>query len=537
MPIIIPLQFKEQDILSGFAREFLSPNQDLWILRWNTLAAAYLKIQKSLKQLVRLPDLFAPQIIIAFEHKKYHTIYQRYAYLGRQISHARQSFETGLSLIGFQNISLLSIVDELLLENCKKTKSKRKGQKIENVLLQSALATFSKFQYNCRLSFMQGYFEVYEMQFLIEKEKLENHLKESHVRYKEENFLREILRSTSQYLNFEDLFKIFSQSLKEIGDYDRISVALKTEDPDETELIALSADKPSVLKLGTVVRNSLFTEVIKSKKNLINPDLSSLTKDEIAMSLVKEGILSSVIIPLMIGDEAIGTLNIASKKLNFFKESDLPFFQKLADGLAVAVKNACEHSKILENLKYQQCASEVISKIRASLNIEEVMETVCKELARCTNADRVFFAEIFEPQGVGTIDHEFLNPDSEMENLASAKGTYQIEDLKEAAELLRKGEVVAVNNEGEVHPLLRRIKDILDQLQVKTTCFVPVFVFQKGWGVIGIHHCANMYKWERIKIDLLKIIAKEVAKAIELAQIYQKEKETVKCLEKMLKPD
>lgn len=524
MTHLLTLQPSEQELLCNFSKEFLMPHQEIWILRWNTLAAAQTKIEPSMKQLLSLPDRFIPQIIHALELKKYNSVYERYAYLGWQISHAQQSFETALSLIGFQMIALLSAADELLLENKRARKGKKKGA----VNLSSALAAFSKFQHNCRLSFMTGYFDVRSALNGITKEELEDQLEKSKLRQKEESFLREILRGTSQHLNFEDIFHVFAHSLRDIGSYDRVSIALGAEDAEQAELIALSSDAPSAVGTGVIIKNDCsLIPAIKNKKPVLHPDISKNEKCEVCMNLVREGIQSFLIVPMTLGEEIIGTLNIGSKNLNFFKQTELPFFQKLANGLAVAVKNANEHSKLLENLKLQQCAAQVISKIRSSLKIEKVMETVCKEIAGCTNADRAFFVELVEPEGSYKIEYEFLNPDSQIKNLVSVKGSYPQEEFKEETELLRKNEVIAANMEGEVHPVLAHSQSLLRSLQVKTICYVPIFIFGKYWGIVGIHHCAQCRLWKKPDIEMLKAIAKEISQAIELAQIYQKEKENV----------
>ena len=114
--------------------------------------------------------------------------------------------------------------------------------------------------------------------------------------------------------------------------------------------------------------------VIETKRPKIIPDTSKNKDCPVCIKLHKEGIFSGVVIPLLIDTEILGTLNIGSTKLSFFGEGDLPFLLELANGLAVSVKNATKHSQILEDLKLEQCASQVISKIRSTLEIEEVKE-------------------------------------------------------------------------------------------------------------------------------------------------------------------
>lgn len=530
MPYVIPLKSQEEQLLSEFAKDFLKPHQDIWILRWNTLAAAHIKIPKNQKQLLHLPDSFIPFVLNSLILKRHNTIYRRYAYLGWQVSHAGLSYETALSLIGFQMIGLLQIVEEV---NGKKI---RRGKALANFSMQQALTAFSKFQHNCRQSFLQGYFQVRETETGQEKEELRETLQISKVREKEERFLREILRGTSQYLNFDELFRVFSSSLREIGNYDRVSVLLKSENPDEIELLAVSVAEPTVIQRG-VFRDphNPAVSVIQEGKPRIISDFSKETQSSVLAQLYKEGIQSAVVVPLIAGREALGALSIASKNKSFFQESELSFFQKLASGLAVSVRNSTEYSKLQEHLEFQKCAAGVIAKIRASLERAEVMNAVCREIAHCSHADRVYFGEAVEPAGLCRIEEEYLNPDSSLKEIPSAKGIYQLADFQEAVEILRKGEIIAAPTEGDVHPALRRPQKILLELKVKTTCWVPIFVLDKYWGVLGIQHCSAAYRWKKTELLMLKDIAREIGKSLEHCQIYEKEKEKVTRLENMLK--
>jgi len=534
--ILLPLNDKEQKRLAEFAKEFMAPNEHPWILRFNTLASANLKIPSSIKQLVSMPDRFIPEIIKAAKLARYDTLYKKFFSLGRQMSFANEPFDIVLTLIGLQMISLMSIVEELKPEKTGSSQKSNGNKKSSSIDLKEALPAFSKLQHNLRLAFLQSYFQIFNAHNQVRHEDLQRIVEKSNIRQNQEKLLRKILVETAQYLDFQQLFMVFSKSIRDTCKYDRVSVALLTENPNEVQVFAVSTNGESKVKAGFTIQDDCsLIPAIKSKKTKITADTFKNKGCKVCAQLNKEGMNSFIITPMIVDDVVIGTLNIASTKLAFFSDGDVQFLQELASGLAVSVKNSMNHSKIIETLKYEQCASDLISKIHSTLDSNELKKIVCRELVHCTEADRVFFAELREPEAIGVVEHEFLNPKFKGKELLSAIGTYQIEKHRAITEILRKGEVIAANLEGEVHPALKEGIDDHRALGSKSLCFVPIFVFGKYWGIVGINHCFEPYTWKKEQIEMLKKVVKEISKAIELAHTHQEEKNNVKRLEKIIK--
>src|SRR5690348_17352909 len=62
--------------------------------------------------------------------------------------------------------------------------------------------------------------------------------------------------------------------------------------------------------------------------------------------LIREGIRSDCLVPLIVGGNCIGTLNVGSKAKNQYVESDLGFLQEVGNQVALAVANMQSYEEI-----------------------------------------------------------------------------------------------------------------------------------------------------------------------------------------------
>ena len=62
--------------------------------------------------------------------------------------------------------------------------------------------------------------------------------------------------------------------------------------------------------------------------------------------LVREGLNSYCVAPLMVGGKSIGTLNLASQKINQYSEADAEFLCELGSQVALAVSNMTSYEEI-----------------------------------------------------------------------------------------------------------------------------------------------------------------------------------------------
>jgi uncharacterized protein YigA (DUF484 family) len=103
---------------------------------------------------------------------------------------------------------------------------------------------------------------------------------------------------------------------------------------------------------------------------------------------------SEAALPLRVGDRLIGALDVQSRSLHVFNQSDIEVLQVLADQLAVAVENGRLFSR-------QERVAALTAKIHASITVDAILENAAAELGQVLGARKVVIRLSPETQGAG----------------------------------------------------------------------------------------------------------------------------------------
>jgi formate hydrogenlyase transcriptional activator len=113
---------------------------------------------------------------------------------------------------------------------------------------------------------------------------------------------------------------------------------------------------------------------LDNKKPLVVGDINKEGGYTTDKMILKEGLISYIIMPLIIGEKAIGTFIVASKTPNKFKYSDAEFLSLIAKQIALAIDNARAHEEI-EKLKNRLEKENIYlqDEIKTEYNFEEII--------------------------------------------------------------------------------------------------------------------------------------------------------------------
>ncbi|HHT9141015.1 MAG TPA: PAS domain S-box protein, partial [Candidatus Tripitaka californicus] len=150
-----------------------------------------------------------------------------------------------------------------------------------------------------------------------------------------------------------DVFKAVGSELKNVINFDRISIALMGEDGQRFEVFALNTDyKDTGIREGYsfLREGSLLERVYTTARPYIVQDTveKEFWSDEV---LLKEGIRSRLGYPLEYKGSVIGTINFASKRPRNFSERHFRILTQIAPQLAIAIENIRLFIKIRESEK------------------------------------------------------------------------------------------------------------------------------------------------------------------------------------------
>ncbi|WP_413160582.1 GAF domain-containing protein [Capilliphycus salinus ALCB114379] len=199
--------------------------------------------------------------------------------------------------------------------------------------------------------------------------------------------------------------------------------------------------------------------------------------------------------------------------------------------IAIQVGYALDQAFLLEQQRAatQQARqlSEISSRIRQSLNSEEIFRTTVEESLSLMQADRIVVYR-FDENWHGEISYESVKP-----------GWLKIIEMEtdvpcfpaEYVEPYRKGRI-QVTEDVLTADLSDCHKEQLQKWQVKANVVVPILVDQKLYGLLGAHQCSSKREWSASEVEVFKQVALQVGYALEQAHLLEQVQQARQAAEK-----
>ncbi|MEG4805266.1 GAF domain-containing protein [Microcoleus sp. ARI1-B5] len=177
-----------------------------------------------------------------------------------------------------------------------------------------------------------------------------------------------------------------------------------------------------------------------------------------------------------------------------------------------------ERTAQLQQLTQQQrVLFEVVAKMRQSLDLNTIFSTMCQEVRRALNADRVGVYR-FDPASEFN-DGEFVAEDV-LPDFLSAMAV-KVHDCcfgENYANLYSQGRVHAMSDIKQAR-LQDCYEQVLEQFQVKATLVAPVMKGKDLWGLLCVHQCSAPRNWESSEINFATQISAQLSIALEQADL------------------
>jgi PAS domain S-box-containing protein len=175
--------------------------------------------------------------------------------------------------------------------------------------------------------------------------------------------------------------------------------------------------------------------------------------------------------------------------------------------------------------------AEIASRIRQSLNIEQILKTTVTEVRQFLKADRVFIIQINESQNP-------MFAESVASGWGSIRGLFfeDFEDNDTVRQLIPKfiAEGILVINDASTAEISPLRAEYFARYGVKASLAVPIEVSGSVSGRLAAHQCSASRQWQQWEIDLLEQLATQVAIALQQAQLYQEVQDLNSNLERLV---
>ncbi len=188
---------------------------------------------------------------------------------------------------------------------------------------------------------------------------------------------------------------------------------------------------------------------------------------------------------------------------------------------ATAEKLYREHQRV-------QLLAEVTLKIRQSLQLKEILQTIVTEVQRILQADRVLIYQVFS-NGTGMAIREAVLP-----NYQPILGGEFPEEVfpEDYRELYQNGRVKAIANVHDSDAVLAEcLIDFMDEWEVKAKLVVPILQNIKSqdhlWGLLIAHQCQSPRQWTEFELELMQQLANPIGIALSQAELLENLEELV----------
>jgi PAS domain S-box-containing protein len=167
------------------------------------------------------------------------------------------------------------------------------------------------------------------------------------------DLLGDITLSLNRGNSLEEVFELVYDRLRKFVPYNRIAIALADENKEQLSIIAAKSDGKMVLSRGYSGRlagSSLEPLIREGKTRVINDLQDYLERKPSSDStrlIVKEGMRSSLTLPLLVQGEPLGVVFFSSRQAHAYRPEHEAFLRSIAGHVAIAV----ERSRLIETLR------------------------------------------------------------------------------------------------------------------------------------------------------------------------------------------
>lgn len=222
-------------------------------------------------------------------------------------------------------------------------------------------------------------------------------------------------------------------------------------------------------------------------------------------------------------------LGIAITQVELLKTSETRY-QELQETLDIQAKQKQE--ELIQETKQEKALAEVIDKIRRTLDLDTIFETVTKEVRQLFNADRV---AIFQFDDYINYDYGEFVSETVIEPYQSAL-SLKVKDScfgQNYATYYQYGHYLAIEdiytaNLSDCHI------SILSRFQVRANLVLPINQNKQLWGLLCIHQCSSPRQWKEEEIEFLKKITIQLGVALQQADLFYQQKKRTEELQNAL---
>ncbi|MBV8476822.1 MAG: sigma 54-interacting transcriptional regulator [Acidobacteria bacterium] len=335
--------------------------------------------------------------------------------------------------------------------------------------------------------------------------------------------LLEINNAIVTKLNKDELLHAICEAMKRAVPFDEVGLMLHEPETDTLRVVSIESPLPSeFFKVGRKLsRDGPAGQAFDQRRAVLRKNLEHEAENETERRVLADGVLSVCGLPLIVHDQCLGALSVASVTANQYSQEDATFLKEVANQVAIAIANMKSHEEIASlNTKITRAAErsrtllEINNAIITSLSQDALLRSISKVLRGVIRFDRCAFT-LYQPEKE---NFRFVSMDSEIESEYFRAGL-EFDPKNSIAGLVYRDQKAALRHDLEKEQQYLNDRRLVAE-GIKSYCVVPMVTRAKCIGTLNVGSRAkNQYSEQ--DADFLQEVATQVALAVENMQAYE----------------
>ncbi len=333
----------------------------------------------------------------------------------------------------------------------------------------------------------------------------------------------EISREIGASLDLERTLNLILARLKELMDYYIAEICLWQEGEQALVTRASAGDPRYKARSGGIYRlNEGFTGwIARHQQSLLIADTTARTDVQPKVVEPDTPVRSYIGLPLKVGETFVGTLELASDRVAAYDEEDVAALQLFADQAAIAIENARLFELQQRQLREQAILYETSAAISSSLELNEVLRAVARQMARALDVSNCTLSD-WDPTGnqVRTLVSEAADPEwTDLPYTSDIGVSYSLDEYPTTAQVLRDRQPRVIQAaDPQADPAERAL---LEQFGHKSLLMVPLVTRDRVVGLAELCERRRAREFSADDLRLCQALANQAAVAIENARLYE----------------
>jgi methyl-accepting chemotaxis protein PixJ len=341
----------------------------------------------------------------------------------------------------------------------------------------------------------------------------------------------QIIERIRQSLDLDNIFKTTVREIRRLLEADRVGVFQFYPDAgyDDGEFVAedVQSGYPSAVaaKIHDHCFGSQYADKYADGRIQAVADIHNAGLSDCHISVLSQfGVRANLIVPLLQGNQLWGLLCVQQCSApREWQAEEIDFVKHIAAQFTLALQQAeyvgqlqAKNEEVARSQSRDRAVSQIIERIRQSLDLDNIFKTTVREIRRLLEADRVGVFQFYPDAGYD--DGEFVAEDvqSGYPSAVAAK----IHDHcfgNQYADKYADGRIQSV---ADIHNagLSDCHINVLSQFGVRANLIVPLLKGNQLWGLLCVHQCSAPREWQAEEIDFVKRIAAQFTLALQQAE-------------------